>query len=89
MTHPIVSELSDFQNLDFLIPRPYPVDWIPPKMVVFHYSVEQASEAALYHTRRLPEALQQSKLVMHYHGGMSKEYLKQVYEDFSDSNGHC
>ena len=88
-THPIVGQLSDFRNLDFLVPHPYPVDWIPPKTVVFHDSVEQASEAALYHTRRLPEALQKSKLVMHYHGGMSKEYLTQVYEDFSDSNGHC
>ena len=26
---------------------------------------------------------------MHYYGGMSKEYLMQVYDDFSDPNGHC
>ena len=56
---------------------------------MFHDSVEQASEAALYHTQQLPEVLQKSRLVMHYYGGMSKEYLMQVYDDFSDPNGHC
>jgi hypothetical protein len=52
--------------------------------VVFHDSIERAAEAALYHTQRLPEALQKKGLIMHYHGGMSKEYLTLVYEDFSD-----
>ena len=88
-THPIVGELSDFRNLDFLVPQPYPVGWSLPKTLVFHDSVDQAAEAALYHTRRLPEALQKSRLVMHYHGGMSKEYLTRVYEDFSDLTGSC
>ncbi|KAH9011631.1 II DNA helicase [Lactarius pseudohatsudake] len=88
-THPIVGKLSDFRNLDFLVPQPYHTGWSLPKTVVFHDSVEQAAEAALYHTRRLPEGLQKRGLVMHYHGGMSKEYLTQVYEDFSDPNGHC
>ncbi|KAF8256458.1 hypothetical protein EI94DRAFT_1646387, partial [Lactarius quietus] len=37
----------------------------------------------------LPEYLQKKGLIMHYHGGMSKEYLTQVYEDFSNPNGHC
>lgn len=92
-THPIVGELSDFRNLDFLVPRPYPTGtqagWNLPKTVVFHDKIEQAADAALYHTRRLPEDLQKKGLVMHYHGGMSKEYLTQVYEDFSDVNGRC
>ncbi|KAH9022119.1 hypothetical protein EDB85DRAFT_1895384 [Lactarius pseudohatsudake] len=88
-THPIVGNLSDFRNLDFLVPQPYHTGWSLPKTVVFHDSVEQAAEAALYHTQRLPEGLQKRGLVMHYHRGMSKEYLTQVYEDFSDPNGHC
>ena len=88
-THPIVGDLSDFRNLDFLIPQPYPTGWNIPKTVVFHDSVEQASDAALYHTRRLPNNLQKKGLVMHYHGGMSKDYLTQVYEDFSEPNGRC
>ncbi|KAI9442063.1 P-loop containing nucleoside triphosphate hydrolase protein [Lactarius psammicola] len=88
-THPIVGDLSDFRNIDFLVPCPYPAGWVLPKTVVFHDSVEQAAEAALYHTRRLPEDMQKKGLVMHYHGGMSKEYLTRVYEDFSNSSGHC
>lgn len=88
-THPVVGDLSDFRNLDFLVPRPYPAGWILPKTVVFHDNLKQAAEAALYHTRRLPENMQRKGLVMHYHGSMSKEYLTQVYEDFSSPNGHC
>ncbi|KAF8256917.1 P-loop containing nucleoside triphosphate hydrolase protein [Lactarius quietus] len=88
-THPIVGELSDFRNLDFVVPRPYPAGWSLPKTVVFHDSVEQTSEAALYNTRRLPEDLQKKGLVMHYHGLMSKEYLTRVYEDFSNPHGQC
>ncbi len=89
VTHPIVGDLSDFRNLDFLVPRPYPAGWILPKMVVFYDNIKQAAEAALYHTRRLPEDMQKRGLVMHYHGVMSKEYLTWVYEDFSNPNGHC
>jgi hypothetical protein len=80
-THPIAGDLSDFCNLSFLIPRPYPSGWSIPKMVVFHDSVEQAAEAALYHTCWFPEELQKKGLIMHYHGGMSADYLMQVYED--------
>ncbi|KAF8266826.1 P-loop containing nucleoside triphosphate hydrolase protein [Lactarius quietus] len=88
-THPIVGKLSDFRNLDFVVPHPYPAGWSLPKTVVFHDSVEQTSEAALYNTRRLPEDLQKKGLVMHYHGLMSKEYLTRVYEDFSNPHGQC
>ncbi|KAH9058860.1 hypothetical protein EDB87DRAFT_1685261 [Lactarius vividus] len=30
-THPIVGELSDFRNLDFIVPVPYPTGWQLPK----------------------------------------------------------
>ncbi|KAF8257111.1 hypothetical protein EI94DRAFT_1709581 [Lactarius quietus] len=66
-THPIISELLDFHNIDFLVPRPYPAGWILPKTI----------------------DMQKKGLIMHYHGSMSKEYLTQVYEDFSKPNGHC
>ncbi|KAI9436004.1 hypothetical protein H4582DRAFT_2079138 [Lactarius indigo] len=88
-THPIINELSDFRNLDFIIPAPYPTGWKPPKTLVFHNNVAQAGEAAMYHTKRLLEDLQRKGLVMHYHGGMSKEYLTKVYEDFSKPDSQC
>ncbi len=88
-THPIVGELRDFRNLDFIVPVPYPTGWQLPKTLVFHDNAEQAGQASLYHTKRLPEDLQKNGLVMHYHGGMSKEYLTRVYEDFSKPDGNC
>ncbi|KAF8811263.1 P-loop containing nucleoside triphosphate hydrolase protein [Phlegmacium glaucopus] len=88
-THPIVGVLSNMQNLDFLIPVPYPAGWIMPKTVVFHDNIDLATDGAAYHERRLPEELQQKDLVAHYHGGMSKEYLTQVYEDFRKADGKC
>ncbi|CAA7268576.1 unnamed protein product [Cyclocybe aegerita] len=88
-THPIVGELSDLRNLDFLVPIPYPADWIMPKTVVFHDSTDLTTDAAAYHNRRLPDNLQGEDLVAHYHGGMSKEYLTQVYDDFKNPDGNC
>ena len=88
-THPIVGELSDFRNLDFVVPVPYPTGWKMPKTLIFHDEDMQAGKAPLYHTRRLPQDLQEKGLVMHYHGSMSKEYKAKVYEDFSKADGRC
>jgi superfamily II DNA helicase RecQ len=45
-THPIVGDLLDFQNLDFLIPDPYPHDMQLPKTLVFHDNVDECTSAA-------------------------------------------
>ncbi len=37
--HPIVGKLTDFRNLDFLVPCPYPDGYFLPKVLVFHEDV--------------------------------------------------
>ena len=88
-THPIVGELSDFRNLNFLVPDNCPVTIHLPKTVVFHDDSNEATNAALYVDRRLPKSLQDKGIVQHYHGGMSKEYLTIVYDDFKKPDGVC
>ena len=88
-THQIVGELSNFRNLDFLIPDEYPDGLQLPKTIIFHDSVDEAAAAAFYNDRRLPKKLQNKGLVRHYHGAMSAEYLTAVYDDFSNPDGLC
>ena len=87
--HPIVGELSDFRNLDFLVPENCPEDICLSKTIVFHDDSDEASKAALYIDRRLPVCLQNKGIVQHYHGGMSKDYLTEVYDDFKKADGVC
>ncbi len=88
-THPIIGELSDFRNLDFLIPDPYPDGYILPKILVFHDSKDIATGASRYIDARLPGHLRGQGMVKHYHGTMSQEYLTKTFDDFSDPNGKC
>ena len=44
-THAIVGNLSDFQNLDFLIPDPYPDNFWLPKTLVFHDNINECTAA--------------------------------------------
>jgi len=88
-THPIIGSLSDFRNLDFLIPEPYPVDFRLPKTLVFHDNLDECTAAAVYLNERLPQPLRSKGLVKHYHGGMSTEYLTMVYDDFRRLDGEC
>ncbi|KAF9555907.1 hypothetical protein CPC08DRAFT_642227 [Agrocybe pediades] len=88
-THQIVGELADFRNLDFLVPGNCGLDIRLRKTIVFHDNSSEASDAALYLDRRLPVAFRDKGIIRHYHGGMSKEYLTFVYEDFQKADGKC
>jgi len=87
--HPIVGMLSDFRNLDFLVPDPYPDGFQLPKTLVFHDNVDQCTAAVVYLNDRLPQPLHSKGLIRHYHGIMSKEYLTLVYDDFRQLDGVC
>jgi hypothetical protein len=88
-THPIVGDLSYFCNLDFLIQDPYPVGLQFPKTLVFHDNVDECTAAATHVNNRLPKALRSRGIVKHYHGGISKEYLTQLYDEFSKLDSSC
>lgn len=88
-THPIVGNLSDFRNLDFLVPDPYPSDLRLPKALVFHDNTDECTAAAAHLNNRLPKELRNKGMVKDYHGGMSKRYLTQVYEEFTKPDSSC
>ena len=88
-THAIVGNLSDFRNLDFLVPDPYPDNFQLSKTLVFHDNLDECTAAVVYLNDRLPKPLRSKGLVKHYHGGMSKEYLTLVYDDFQQPDGAC
>jgi len=88
-THPIIGSLSDFRNLDFLVPEHYPADLQLPKTLVFHDNIDECAAAAAYVNDRLPKALRSKGIVQHYHGVMSKKYLTDVYDEFSNSDSTC
>lgn len=89
-THAIAGgKLTDFRNLDFLVPFPFPEGYIFPKTLVFHDSRDIATNAAQYTLLRLPEHLREHGIIKHYHSMMSKEYLTETFDDFSNPNGKC
>jgi hypothetical protein len=61
--HPIVGQLSDFCNLDFLVLENCPADICLPKTIVFHDDSDEASNVALYIDHRLPVHLQNKGIV--------------------------
>ncbi|KAJ7129050.1 hypothetical protein C8R46DRAFT_1331015, partial [Mycena filopes] len=83
-THHIVGSLSDFRNLDFLISSPYTP---PRKTVVYHDDAQQCTDASTHLYKRLH--LLNTGIVRHHHAGMSKAYLKAVFDDFSRPDGIC
>jgi len=88
-THPIIGDPSDYRNIDFLVPEHFPVDLQLPKTLVFHDNIEECTSAAIHINNRLPQRLRNKEIVRHYHGGMSKQYLTEVYEEFSKSDSSC
>ncbi|KAJ7120720.1 P-loop containing nucleoside triphosphate hydrolase protein [Mycena crocata] len=85
-THKIVGSLKDYRNLDFLLSAPFKP---PLKVLIFHDNTQQCADAARYQDEKLPLELRNTGLIMHYHGGMSKEYLTKVFDDFSHEDGQC
>jgi superfamily II DNA helicase RecQ len=75
--------------IDFLVPDPYPDEFRFPKTLVFHDNLDECTAAAVYLNDRLPKPLRSKGLVKHYYGGMSKEYLTLVYDDFQQPDGAC
>ncbi|KAF8989364.1 hypothetical protein BDQ17DRAFT_1256900, partial [Cyathus striatus] len=87
--HQITNSLSDYRNLDFLIPNPYPVGFTLCKTIVFHDSIQSTQDASIYMNGLLPLGLQYGGIVQHYYSAMSTKYLKIVFKDFANPAGTC
>ncbi|KAK7016068.1 II DNA helicase [Favolaschia claudopus] len=85
-THRIVGSITDLRNLDFLVDIPFTRI---VKTIVYHDDTQRTADAADHQDKRLPERLRNTGVVRHYHGGMSKQYLQEVFDDFRDPSGTC
>ncbi|TFY51933.1 hypothetical protein EVG20_g10774 [Dentipellis fragilis] len=79
---PVVGSLSDFRNLDFVVPPKH-------KTIIFFDSKIDARNAAIYLDNHvnLPESQRGRGVVQEYHGDMSPQYLTQVFEAFAAEYG--
>ena len=88
-TTPIIGNIHDFHNLDFLIPTNYHPPMIIPKTLIFYDSKQDAKDATKYTNARLPQPLQNQGIIRCYYSDMSIEYLQQTYSDFANPDGQC
>ena len=81
--------LYNFENFSFLIPSMFHPPMLIPKMLVFHDSKQDATEAATFINSHLLKSLQNQGIVKYYHSDMSIGYLQQTFEDFFQPDGTC
>jgi superfamily II DNA helicase RecQ len=89
-TYPITGSLSNFRNLEFLVPEHggHPFDpKIIPKTIIFHDNLQEAANVANYLNSLFPESMQHRRIVKHYHSVMSAEYLERTFQDFASLDG--
>lgn len=89
-TYPISGSLSNFWNLQFLIPEHENKMFDPkiiPKTIIFHDNLQEAANAAKYLNSLFPETMQRTRFVKHYHSKMSANYLERTFQDFSSADG--
>jgi hypothetical protein len=89
-THPIAGLLSDFRNLQFLVPEHGNQAFDPktiPKTIIFHDNLQEAANAANYLNSLLPDTMKNTQIIKHYHSKMSMKYLEQAFQDFASPDG--
>ncbi|KAJ7437277.1 P-loop containing nucleoside triphosphate hydrolase protein [Mycena latifolia] len=84
---PMINSINNFANLDFLIPSPYPPNFVLPKSMVFFDHKHKAAALARYLNAKLPSPLAKKELFRHYHSGMSKPYLEHIANSFKQPDG--
>lgn len=88
-TYPITGSLSNFRNLQFLIPehRDRFDPKLIPKTIVFHDNLHEAANVASYLNSLFPETMRHLRIAKHYHSVMSADYLEQTFQDFASPDG--
>ncbi|KAF8871288.1 P-loop containing nucleoside triphosphate hydrolase protein [Infundibulicybe gibba] len=86
-THVLVGSISDFRNLDCIIPQPFHPPMRLPKLLIFHDNKGEANNASSYLNARLPKELQTLGICKHYHSDMSPEYLEETFSSFAEPDG--
>ena len=87
---PMVGDINNFANLDFLVPTSYHPPMAPiEKTLVFIESKLKSGYLTRYLLRRFSKAWCKNRPIRHIHSGMSKEHNNEAYESFKDPNGAC
>jgi superfamily II DNA helicase RecQ len=90
--HEVVGNLSDYQNLDFILSEETGLrveGRIRKKGIVFHDSVEGAIAAKHFQESKLPVERRGTGVIRHFNSVMSEEYLQKVYNDCWNPDGVC
>jgi hypothetical protein len=88
-THEAVGSLTNFSNLDFVLPPGTKGDELTmmKQVVIFYDDIDGCDRLAEYLDSHLPAALRHTGIVRHYHSEMSDRYLKKMLECFE--SGEC
>ena len=86
---PMIGHLHNFNNLNFLMPKPYHPPMVLHKTLVFIDSKIYSGQLANHLLSRFPKEQQTSRPVRHLHAEMSKAHINDAYLLFKDLNGMC
>ena len=84
----MIADLSDYNNLSFLIPRQNP-DSRPSGVIIFFESGERACNATTYLNnsfRSLYPSHKSTRIATAYHAGLSPTCLNRVFQQFCGSH---
>ncbi|KAF8137895.1 P-loop containing nucleoside triphosphate hydrolase protein [Mycena galopus ATCC 62051] len=85
---PMIGSITNFSNLDFLLPLSFPPNFVlSQKSIVFFDNKRKSPALAAYLNSRLPAALAARQPFRVYHSSMSKPYLEAIAASFKDTNG--
>ncbi|KAJ7177298.1 P-loop containing nucleoside triphosphate hydrolase protein [Mycena crocata] len=88
-TIPMMGTLDNFANVDFLIPDPFPPNYIFDKSMTFIDDKLKSASLAEYLNAKCPPEIAAKKPFRHYHSSMSKEYLEETANEFKKADGDC
>lgn len=86
----MIGDISNFDNLNFLVPKPYHPPMAPLyKAIIFIDSKIYSGQLTNHLLSRFPEEQQMFRPVRHLHSDMSKAHISDAYLSFKDPNGMC
>jgi hypothetical protein len=89
MTLDIINNLSNFNNLNFLMSASFHPPMLLQPTLVFFNSQNMAHAVARHINSRFTLDQQHLGISRHYHSSMSMEYLQQTYDNFTLELGMC
>ena len=87
-THCVVSSIEEPRNYECFLLQPFNFA-SHPRVVIFFDNIELASTIAAHLDGKLLEEFHGKGIVLHYHIGMSEQYLRAAHSAFTEEAGSC